>query len=318
MIADTELAALLATMQAPTVQDAALAALAGLQPEPVCRVCMLLLDARDADLGTHSGCEPAPRPGAEPAPTLAALGAALLAFDRGSARSQQVAIGPSEIGVACDRRLGYALRNAPRQPDERVPWAPLLGTALHALIADALRAANEAAGRQRWLIEQRVQPSAEIAGNTDAYDTETGTVVDWKLVGKSTVEKAQRSGPGQQYEWQAHTYGRGWQRLGYDPQWVRIVFLPRWSHTITDAFEWTAPYSRRTAEKALDRVQRVDAAIGPYPDFSAIEATTVSGDCFFCPHRRASAAPADFNGCPGVRSKAEAAVTDYLATLPTE
>lgn len=314
MIPDEELAALLTRLNAPTPHDRAMAALADLKPEPVCRVCLEALDMRDADVGTHWECDAPPVDARQPPPTLPELSAALIAYERSRERSLQVAIGPSEIGVTCDRRLGYALRNAPRQPDAKVPWAPLIGTALHGVNAEALTADNERLGRQRWLVEQRVYPSPEIGGNTDAYDTDTDTVIDWKVVGKSTVEKALRHGPGQQYEVQAHTYGRGWQRLGYDPRWVRIVFLPRWSHTIDDAYEWTAPYSRAIAERALERVRNLDASLSE--DWASVPATPTSDACHFCPYHRPKVQTVDFHGCPGYQSKPAQAVNDYLATLP--
>jgi hypothetical protein len=249
------------------------------------------------------------------------LSAALIDYDLSRARSRQAAVGPSEIGVPCDRRLGYALRNIPKHPDGRVPYAPLLGTAFHSLIADALRADNERTGRQRWLIEQRVEPGPEISGSCDAYDLDTATVIDWKLVGQSTVDKARRSGPAEQYQTQAQVYGRGWQRLGHDPAWVRIVFLPRWSHTIDDTYEWTAPYSRRAAEKALQRMRDVTALLDVLDVDNAPDqwATLDAADaCYFCPYRRASTGPADATGCPGFRRRDDDILVDeYLATLPT-
>lgn len=320
-VSQTELAALLASIGAPTREDAAMAALADLKPEPVCRVCHLLLDTRHVDLGTHAECDPLRHDGLPPAPTLPDLSAALVDYEQNSARSQQVAVGPSEIGVGCDRRLGYSLRNAPKQPEHGVKWAPLLGTAVHALIADALKAANDRAGRMRWLVEQRVQPDPAISGSCDAYDTDTNTVIDWKLVGKSTIEKAQRNGPGDQYEKQIHVYGRGWQRIGHDPLWVRIVFLPRWSHKIDDAYEWTAPYSRLTAERALTRLRDVDARLTALDvdahseRWAQVAATPTSDACYWCPYHRAGPG-IDFYGCAGYQSKPQQAVNDYLSTLP--
>lgn len=324
-IPDAELASLLSRLESPAVNPApALAlALAGLAPEAVCRVCMESLADRDTDLGTHPLCDPPARVEPQPPPTLDALSAALVAYDQGSARSQQVAVGPSEIGVGCDRRLAYALRNAPRQPNNTVPWAPILGTALHAHIAEALRAANDAAGRVRFLVEQRVWPAPDLSGSTDAYDIDTETVIDWKLVGKSTMEKARRpAGPSRQYVVQAHTYGRGWQRLGRDPKWVRIVFLPRWSHTITDAYEWTAPYSRLTAEQALQRVRELTAElhladIDQHPEnWARIAATPTSDACHWCPYHRPKVQAVNFEGCTGYTPKADRQVADYLDGLP--
>jgi hypothetical protein len=198
-----------------------------------------------------------------------------------------------------------------------VPWAPLLGTALHALIADAMTAANTAAGRQRFLIEQRVYPSPDLSGSTDAYDVDEAMVIDWKLVGQSTIDKAKRHGATDQYVVQAHVYGRGWQRLGHDPRWVRIVFLPRWSPNINDAFEWTAPYSRPAAEKALARMRRIETLVKGDVDWATLLATPTSDACYFCPYHRPSVRTVDLHGCTGYQPKADRAVSDYLDGLPT-
>lgn len=330
-ISDAELAALLQQVQgdASGVVTAAVAALAPLKPEPICRVCLGELHERDTDLGTHVDCDPHEKERMRrldpvPPPTLPDLTDALRVFDNGKERSMQKAIGPSEIGVPCDRRLGYALRNATKQPGE-LGWAPIMGTAIHAAIGGALTVANNELGRTRWLIEQRVQPDLEVFGSCDCYDCDTDTVIDWKLVGQSTIDKVRRHGPGDQYEKQAHIYGRGWQRAGRNPRFVRIVFLPRSSHRISDGFEWTAPYSREIAEAALVRLHTVAAELDAldvdnHPErWAEVAATPTSDACWFCPYHRKSGGPnpADWTGCNGYQSKAASAVDDYLATLPT-
>jgi hypothetical protein len=322
-VSGDELAALIADIRgAGSATDTAVATLAPLNPEPLCRLCMKALDIRDVDVGTHVECDPVRDVGTLPAPVLAELSAALVAYEQSRDRSRQATVGPSEVGVACDRRLGYILRNAPKQPDEQVKWAPMLGTAMHAVNADALTLANERLGRIRWLVERRVEPMPGLFGNTDAYDTDTDTVTDWKIVGKSTVEKARRHGPSEQYVVQAHVYGRGWQRLGYDPKWVRILYLPRWSHSIDDAYEWTAPYSRLVAEKALARLRAVDERlttldVAAHPErWADVAATPTSDACHWCPYHRRARQAVDFHGCSGYQSKPAQAVNDYLSSLP--
>jgi hypothetical protein len=58
-------------------------------------------------------------------------------------RSKQTALGPSEVGMECQRALAYRLLNTPEKPDPRLPWAPFIGTAVHAAIAEALEAENK-------------------------------------------------------------------------------------------------------------------------------------------------------------------------------
>lgn len=268
-----------------------------------CTVCGEWLDAVHRTIGTHPACEPTPAEVAPPASTIADLRSVLVDFEANSARSRQAAPGPSEIAIPCDRRLGYRVAGLPGKPDGRVKWAPLIGTAVHALIAEALAADNEAAGRERWLIEQRVQPGLGVSGSCDAYDTDTDTVVDWKVVGPTRLDHYRRHGPGPQYEGQIHIYGLGWHNAGRRPRWVRIVFLSR-STDYDDAYEWTAPYDRALAEAAIDRLHRITTLLsGLRVDanpglWGAVPASPDSKTCRWCPYYRRGG-PADETGCPG-------------------
>jgi len=288
--------------------DALLASLVPAKPTVLsCTVCGEVLDEAHTDLGTHAQCDPAPEPEEKPASTIAALRNILIDFDANSARSRQVAIGPSEICVPCDRRLAYRIIGAPQHSDGRVPWAPMIGTAVHALIAEALHVDNIAtmgagAQKQRWLVEERVHPDPSISGSCDAYDTDTDTVVDWKVVGPTRLDMYRRKGPGPQYEGQIQIYGRGWQRAGLTPRWVRIVFLPR-STDFDEAYEWTAPYSRVAADAALDRLFRLmvlvkDLGLAQQPSMWGAVPASPDRACVWCPYHRRGAA-ADASGCPG-------------------
>lgn len=267
-----------------------------------CRVCGGEMDAFHSALGTHPTCEPEPGPIEPPPSTIATLAEVLVEHERRSDRSMQKEIGPSEIAVPCDRRLAYRLHGQAGNPDGCVKWAPLQGTAMHALIAEALKADNERLGRQRWLIEREVWPDPTIKGHADCYDLDTNCVIDWKLSGKSRVDTYKRKGPGQQYEGQAQLYGLGYQRAGLPVRFIRIVFLPR-THSYADAYEWTAPYSRKAAEAALDRMyglmaklHDVNASANPHV-WEQIPASP-GPDCNWCPYFRRGG-PADGTGCPG-------------------
>jgi hypothetical protein len=268
-----------------------------------CTICNEPLDECHADLMTHPLCDPVPQLGPEPPATTDLLGPALTAWDASRPRSQQLTVGPSQIAVPCDRRLAYALHGTEPVNTGGVPWAPLVGTAVHQVIAEALLAENQRLGRERWLVEQRVHPDQSISGSCDAYDTDTDTVHDWKVVGKTALESYAKRGPGQQYAGQIHLYGRGWQRAGRHPKWVRIVFLPRASASFDATYEWTAPYSRQVADAALERMYALIGLLGSlnvtdFPDMW--EAVPAQPDrlCNYCPYLRRGA-PADDTGCPG-------------------
>lgn len=240
---------------------------------------------------------------------LPALYGILARHQAGQDRSLQKRIGPSEIGIECDRALAYRLQGAEKPNDEALKWAPLVGTFIHAGIAEAMAEDNErrmVAGQPaRWIVEHRVPVSRQLGidGVTDLYDAEDQEVVDWKAVGKTRMTHYRRHGPGEQYRVQAHLYGRGWAILGRPVKSVRVVFLPRWSHLLTDGWEWSEPYNEAIAVEALDRLVRVrrlaeslDLASASQ-GFNLIRATP-GDDCRFCPYRRLGG-PADASGCPG-------------------
>ncbi len=238
-----------------------------------------------------------------PPPTVVELEHILARHEAAKPRSQQTALGPSEVGVECQRALAYRLLNTPEKPDPRLPWAPIVGTAVHAAIAEALEADNARLGRQRWIVENRVHAADDLSGSCDAYDTDHATVVDWKLCGaKSIVRYQQKMSP--EYETQAHIYGLGYENAGYEVKWVRICRLARESHDFRLSREWTRRYDRGHAERALARVADTrrliddlrladaDAGWAQVPGRS-------SKPCRWCRYFRTGAAPTRV-GCPGV------------------
>ncbi|KAB1658988.1 hypothetical protein [Pseudoclavibacter sp. CFCC 11306] len=173
-------------------------------------------------------------------------------------RSLQKRIGPSEIGIDCERRLIHKIAGDDEPADSRIPWKPALGTAMHSQLEEWFNADNQHYDPViRWICEDRVDVGelgdTHITGSTDLFDTFTGTVLDHKIVGNSTLSKYRTHGPSRQYRTQAHLYGRGWARRGYPVQAVAICFLPReaeWSKR----FLWTEPYDEQVALDALGRL----------------------------------------------------------------
>ncbi len=191
---------------------------------------------------------------AAPPPFKDELVAMLATHSAAAPRSQQRALGPSEIGHPCDRKITLALADAPRCNDHADdPLPSLVGSAAHKLMEDVLRGYNERHGR-RFLIEQRVYPAPGFGGTMDAYDLDTGTVIDWKFPGTSTMTKVRRTDdPGPVYRTQAHLYGLGAANLGLDVQVVRLVFIPRAGFS-TGAHVWEEPWDRGVAQAALTRM----------------------------------------------------------------
>lgn len=271
---------------------------------------------------------PTSMPAGPPPPTLPVLRDILTAHDANSARSVQTAIGPSEIGEPCQRALAYRLTGTPTSRTETIPWAPIQGTAVHAYIADALQAHNEQLGRERWIVEERVHCDDEVSGSGDAFDTDTATVLDWKVVGDSTLDWCRPNPRGRPprpdgrmkpvYRTQAHLYGLGHQRAGRDVRWVRIVLLSR-SHDYAKGTEWTEAFDPELAIRALMRMYATqdlarDLDLANNPALWAVVPAEVGDGCRFCNYHRPGG-PADGTGCPGdvaAADRASARMADGL------
>lgn len=236
-------------------------------------------------------------------------------------RTLQKAIGPSEIGQACARRLGYKLLGTPER--ERPPaWKPTVGTAVHAHLEGVFDAYNVAnahlmGGQERYLIETRVTVGTingePVTGTCDLYDRVTCTSWDWKCVGPTQLTKYKRQGPGPQYEAQAHLYGQGWWNAGLVCTHVGVVFLPR-NGELKDAHVWTAPFDPVVASDALRRVEGVAIATGALGTAALASLPTADDWCSYCPFfRKDSTDLAD--GCPGHPSAAVQDTGNQLSGL---
>lgn len=205
--------------------------------------------------------------GADPALVHTELRAILEAAMVNAPRSLQRRIGPSELGIECERCLAHKLAGTPERPE--AAWLPQIGSAVHAWCEEVFlgheftRAALGMPGR--YLPENRVTVGTvngvEISGSTDVLDIASGTVVDWKVVGTTTLKSAKAHGASLQYQRQAHLYGKGWEDAGYTVKSVLIYFLPRNAMTLGAAYPWQATYDRRVAEGVLVRADGIAKAI---------------------------------------------------------
>lgn len=235
-------------------------------------------------------------------------------------RSAQKAIGPSEVGQACGRRLAYKMLGH-EERERETPWLPTIGTAVHAWLEEALDRENqrwiESCGQPRYYTERRVNTGeygdVAVTGSADAYDRVTATVIDWKIVGPTTLKKYRSKGPGSQYRTQAHLYGRGFSRAGLPVERVMIVFLPR-NGKLEDAYIWHEPYDETVATEALQRLAGIALAVNALGTGAPAHIETVDDYCGFCPFFRAgSTDPAE--GCAGHPRSSAAAnpFSDLLA-----
>jgi hypothetical protein len=182
-------------------------------------------------------------------------------------RHTQKLIGPSELGNPCDRCLAHRLGGTPQRP--QAAWLPQIGTAVHEW-AEMVLLRHEAARAKlgmpgRFLLEHQVTVGQirgeDITGCSDVFDTHTGTVVDWKVVGGTTLKQAKAHGPSPGYQRQAHLYGKGWQDAGFHVTTVCVYYLPRNAVSLSESYAWMDPYSRQVAEVTLLRADLLAARI---------------------------------------------------------
>jgi hypothetical protein len=217
-------------------------------------------------------------------------------------RSLQKRIGPSELGHDCARRIGYKLIGHPENefPDD-VPWLPTIGTAVHGWLEEQFTQANAGQDDARWLTEMRVSVGdilgVDITGSCDLYDRVTATVVDWKIIGPSTMKKYRSKGPGDQYRNQIHLYGRGITRRGLPVDTVAIAFLPR-NGELRDAYIWHEPYDEQVALAALQRANGIGLAMQALGSAGLAQLAPADAYCSRCPFYLANSTDTA-TGCPG-------------------
>ena len=182
----------------------------------------------------------------------------------GTDRNLQTRIGPSGLGTTCDRCLVHGLAETPqyRHPN----WWAGAGTAIHEWCEGAilrhtgrvLRSAPAGESTEvEWLPENRVAVGnvldVEISGTADVFHVPSGTVGDFKCLGKSSLEELKRGNVKTIYRRQLMLYGRGYENEGYTVNHVALIGIPRDAKSIRDGSVITMPYDRMEAETVLKR-----------------------------------------------------------------
>lgn len=234
-------------------------------------------------------------------PIAAALRSAILDQANLAPRSQQRALGPSEYGENCARKLAYRLMDEDKTNTDSDPWASILGTAGHAWLAEALEADNERSGELRWLIERRLEIRPGLEGSCDAYDVRRHAVVDHKIVGPAKLREYKVSGPSAQYRKQVHIYGKGYARLGLPVQEVAIAFYPR-AGQLSGMHVWSEPFDEAIADEAITRVDTllqviVELQVDDHPEHYKAIPRSPGRNCLYCPWMRPG--PDTGAACPG-------------------
>jgi hypothetical protein len=229
--------------------------------------------------------------------------------DAHNPRSLQTAIGPSEYGHPCQRRVAYRIMGHPEVNTAVDPWKRNVGTAVHAYLERVYSDLGETLpdGRPRYVLEQRVGPAGAPAGQCDLLDRQLRCVYDWKTAGPTSLTDVRRSGQvGPAYRVQAHTYGLGWREAGEQVEHVAVVFLPR-NGDLADLHVWTEPLNPTVVRQAVDRlhsltVTAVTLDVEQHPERFALIAAEPSRLCAWCSHFRPFSKDAG-QGCPGNTSE---------------
>lgn len=222
-------------------------------------------------------------------------------------RSQQVRLGPSEIGVDCDRQVVGKLARVQKTNNVSDPWPSIVGTAVHAWLAAAFQDENARENLLRWITETAVTPHPDFPGHSDLYDALEQAVIDWKVLGASSLSKVRSpGGPSRKYRVQLVLYGIGFRALGLPVKRVALAALPRTAATLDNMFVWDhvlTPDDEAMAQRVLDRmaVRKLVAAevMAGRMTLEQVPASPDDDECFFCPFYRPQAAYDHGGGCPG-------------------
>jgi hypothetical protein len=174
-------------------------------------------------------------------------------------RSLQQRPGPSDLAQDCDHCLAAKLAGWQKRPDPA--WLAYIGTAVHIQLGEALPAP--------WLSEVQVTVGTiagePVDGHADAWNPVMLTVLDFKIVGTTTMRQVRRGQVPPAHRKQVHTYGRG---LG--AKHVAVLYLPRNEPSLRNAEWWTEPYDAALADAVIFRaryIARLVAEGRPVQDF---------------------------------------------------
>lgn len=209
-------------------------------------------------------------------------------------RSLQTAVGCSSIGTDCDRKLGYQLLGIGGARRFKPGWSATIGTAIHAYLEKAFT------GDDNYLTEQAVSityKNMTIPGTADLYVKDAAAVIDFKLVGETTLRQAKAGQLSRQYSVQVQLYGLGLQQAGYKVTTVGVLFLPR-NRELDDAHLVTMPFDAKVATMALDRFKLISDAVNRNGITALEDLDTEDSPCVWCDWFNPAATELA-QGCPG-------------------
>jgi hypothetical protein len=237
-------------------------------------------------------------------------------------RTLQQHLGPSELGVECDRQVAGKMAALPATNHVLDPWPSMVGTACHAYAADAFTEDNLRSGLLRWVAEQKVTPHPEHPGTADLYDASEQAVVDHKFLGQSSMSKIRKglipdlalmALKPRKYVVQLLLYGLGYYLMGLPVKRVVLAAYPRTAATLDGLYVWETSFTDDAGNllpevvALLGQVLNVDTPrrrqmanliLNGLP-LMQIPAVPDADECYFCPFYRPQAARDSGPGCPG-------------------
>jgi hypothetical protein len=198
-------------------------------------------------------------------------------------RARQVAIGPSEMGHECTRRLAYKLLDWEQvNVAQSSNWASQVGSAIHAHLAEIFRK------KEGFEVEQKVTIRGQLAGTVDLFDTVRGIVMDWKTTGYTKLQEYRKSGATAQHITQVQLYGYGKAQSGAKVNKVALVYLPT-SGSLDEMHLELHDYDEKVALEALARVDDITALLAQLdvesnPAMWDVIPKVASRNCNWCPY----------------------------------
>jgi hypothetical protein len=204
-------------------------------------------------------------------------------------RSRQTAIGLSEIGDPCSRKLGYKTLGIDKTNTQTDPWPMISGSAIHEWLAECFGT------EENYLVEYKVTAAPGLSGTADLFDIANQIVIDHKCVGTNSMKKRIKDGLTQQQRVQLSMYALGFENIGHDVKHIACAYYPLGGrldglHVVVEE------YDRQVAIDAMERHQTLLAAT-QVVDISQIPAEP-SDLCVYCPWYLPGSTDLGA-GCPG-------------------
>lgn len=171
-------------------------------------------------------------------------------------RDRQVEIGASSVG-GCRRQAYHIIHQTPTTNHDTETLAALLGTAIHALVADAL-AKYDLFGED-YLIEQEFS-NERLKGHVDFYSRSRKLVADWKTVTLKKIADGWK--PTAQQKMQVNLYAYLMIEAGYEVERVALVAIPR-DGKKRDIVAWESDYDPELALKGFTWLKEIYAMQSP-------------------------------------------------------